>query len=145
MRQTGIALSQFLIVVALLIIVAAIALAPRLLGQSEKGKHTQAVEELEQIGLALDLYAKDNSDYPTTDQGLKALWEKPTLPPYPLDWKGPYLKVPIIRDPWGSNYIYIRPGIHNRHDYDLISFGADKKEGGTGNNEDIVNWTKGEE
>ena len=144
-RQYGLTSTQVLIVIVAIGIVAAVIIAPRLLGQAGKAQQAQAVEEIETIGIALDRYAKDNGDYPSTEQGLAALWEKPDKPPLPISWKGPYLKIPITKDPWGSDYIYIRPGIHDRYGYDLISFGSDGREGGTGDAEEIVSWIRPDE
>ena len=144
-RQSGLTSTQILIVLVVIGIVAAVILAPRLLGQAGKAQQAQAVEEIEKIGIALDRYAKDNGDYPSTEQGLAALWEKPEEPPRPIDWKGPYLQIPITKDPWGNEYVYIRPGIHDRYGYDLISFGSDGREGGTGDAEEIVSWIRPDE
>lgn len=114
-------------------------------------RHAKASEEIEKIGIALDTYAKDNGVYPSTEQGLKALWEKPEEPPYPINWTSAYLDEPIIKDPWGrikktdktdQKYIYICPGIHDEYGYDLISFGSDGRPGGNGDAEDIVSWIR---
>jgi len=144
-RQCGLTSTQMLIVIAVIGIVAAVIVAPRLLGQAGKAQQAQAVEEIETIGIALDRYAKDNGDYPSTEQGLAALWENPDKPPLPISWKGPYLEIPITQDPWGNDYIYIRPGIHNRYGYDLISFGSNGQEGGSGDAEEIVSWIRPDE
>jgi general secretion pathway protein G len=143
--QFGFTATQLLIVIVVIGIVAAVYYAPRILGQAGKALQARAAEEIEMIGIALDTYAKDNGDYPSTEQGLAALWEKPEQPPVPTDWKGPYLKVPITRDPWEKEYIYIRPGVHDRYGYDLISFGRDEREGGTGDAEDVVSWIRADE
>ena len=81
------------------------------------------------------MYELDNGTYPTTDQGLVALVRKPTTPPAPQNWKRPYLrKTP--KDPWGNDYVYACPGLHNKDDYDLFSYGPD----GIESQDDIVNW-----
>jgi general secretion pathway protein G len=144
-QQAGLTSTQLLVVVVVIAIVAAVILAPRILGQAGKALQAKAAEEIETIGIALDTYAKDQGDYPSTEQGLAALWEKPEKPPLPPNWKAPYLKVPITKDPWGHEYIYIRPGIHNQYGYDLISFGSDGREGGTGEAEDVVSWIRSDE
>ncbi|RKY03823.1 type II secretion system protein GspG [Candidatus Poribacteria bacterium] len=126
------------VVVALVIL--GVFVAPRVLKQSERALHAKASKMMEELIVALDLYAKDNGDYPTTEQGLKALWEKPETHPIPLNWNGPYISEPITKDPWGREFIYIRPGIHNRYTYDLISYGSDGMEGGKGTAEDLTNW-----
>ncbi|MCZ6680988.1 MAG: type II secretion system major pseudopilin GspG [Candidatus Poribacteria bacterium] len=143
--QSGLISTQLLVVIIIIGIVAAVVLAPRILGQAGKALQAQAAEEIETIGIALDTYAKDKGDYPSTEQELAALWEKPEKPPLPTSWVAPYLKIPIITDPWGNPYIYIRPGIHDRYGYDLISFGSDGREGGTGDAEDVVSWIRFDE
>ncbi len=144
-KQSGITLVQLLIVIAILVVIAAVLLAPRLLGQAGRALQTQAAEDIETLGIALDRYAKDNGDYPSTEQGLKALWEHPEKPPIPIYWLGPYIQIPITEDPWGNPYVYIRPGVHDQYGYDLISFGSDGVEGGSGEAEDVVSWIRRDE
>ena len=144
-KQSGITLVQLLIVLAILVVIAAVLLAPRLLGQAGRALQTQAAEDIETLGIALDRYAKDNGDYPSTKQGLKALWEHPEEPPLPIYWLLPYIQIPITEDPWGNPYVYVRPGVHDQYGYDLISFGSDGLEGGTGEAEDVVSWIRRDE
>ncbi len=144
-KQAGLTSIQILVVVIVIGIIAAVLLAPQLLGQAGRALQAQAAEEIEALGIALDRYAKDNGDYPSTEQGLKALWEKPEEPPRPINWTGPYMDIPITVDPWGNPYIYIRPGVHDSYGYDLISFGSDELEGGTGEAEDVVSWIRRDE
>ncbi len=136
---------KILFVIIVIGIIVAVVLAPRILGQAGKALQAQATEEIETIGIALDQYAKDNGDYPSTEQGLTALWEKPELPPIPTNWLDPYLAIPITKDPWGNDYVYIRPGVHNRYGYDLLSFGSDGREGGRGDAEEVVSWIRPDE
>ncbi|MBD3184869.1 type II secretion system protein GspG [Candidatus Poribacteria bacterium] len=138
---SGFSLVHLLIIIVVIVILAGVA-APRLLRQQEKARRTQANNDIDELGLALDIYANHNGAYPSTEQGLKALWEKPIIPPIPNNWQGPYLDKPILKDPWERNYVYIYPGRVNRYDYDLLSYGKDGISGGNGNNEDIVNWTE---
>ena len=144
-KQAGLTSIQILIVVVVLGIIAAVLLAPRLLGQAGRALQAQAAEDIETLGIALDRYAKDNGDYPSTEQSLKALWEKPEAPPSPINWLVPYIQIPITEDPWGNPYVYLRPGTHDRYGYDLISFGSDGVEGGTGQAEDVVSWIRRDE
>ena len=144
-QQAGLTSTQLLVVIVVIVIVGAVILAPRILGQAGKALQAKAAEDIETIGIALDTYAKDNGDYPSTEQGLTALWEKPEKPPLPINWKGPYLTIPITKDPWKHDYIYICPGVHDTHGYDLISFGSDGREGGTGDAEDVVSWIRPDE
>ncbi len=127
-----------------MVVIIAVVAAPRLLRQQEKGKRTIATNDIDNLGLALDIYASQNGTYPSTEQGLRSLWEKPIIAPVPSKWQGPYLDKPILKDPWDNNYIYIYPGKHDKHDYDLVSYGKDGAYGGKGDNEDINNWTEEE-
>ncbi len=82
------------------------------------------------MAAALHYYILDNRMYPTTKQGLEALLKKPTIPPIPSNWRGPYLgKIPL--DPWGYPYNYVCPGVHNKNSYDLSS-----------SNDRVANWDK---
>lgn len=137
---SGFSLVHLLIIITVVVILAGVA-APRLLKQQEKARRTQATNDIDELGLALDMYANHNGTYPSTEQGLKALWEKPIIPPIPGNWQGPYLAKPILTDPWDNSYVYIYPGRQNTYDYDLISYGKDGITGGDGDNEDTVNWT----
>ena len=139
--KSAFTLVQLLIIITVVVILAGVA-APRLLRQQEKARRTQATNDIDALGLAMDIYANHNGTYPSTEQGLKALWEKPIIPPVPSNWAGPYLDKPILEDPWESKYVYIYPGRHNTHVYDLLSYGKDRIAGGKGDNEDIANWTE---
>lgn len=144
-NQAGLTSVQIIVVVAVIGIIAAVLLAPRLLGQAGRALQAQAAEEIETLGIALDRYAEDNGDYPSTEQGLKALWEKPEEAPLPINWIEPYIDIPITADPWGNPYVYIRPGVHDAYGYDLVSFGSDGLEGGSGEAEDVVSWIRRDE
>ena len=134
-------LVRLLIIIAVVAILGGVA-APRLLRQQERNRRTEAANDIDKLGLALDIYANHNGAYPSTEQGLKALWEKPIISPVPGNWQGPYLDKPILEDSWDNDYVYIYPGRRNKHDYDLLSYGKDGIAGGKGSNEDIVNWTE---
>lgn len=142
-RHLGFSLIHLLIIIVVVVILAGVA-TPRLLRQQEKNKRTIATNDIDTLGIALDIYANQNGTYPTTEQGLKALWEKPITSPVPVNWQGPYVDKPILKDPWGNSYVYIYPGIYNKNDYDLISYGKDGMPGGKGDNEDITNRTEEE-
>ena len=95
---------------------------------------------MESLETALKLYKMDNSVYPSTEQGLQALVEKPESGTIPRKWrKGGYLEKGIVpKDPWGNEYIFLSPGVHG--DYDIISYGADGVPGGEDENKDINSW-----
>ena len=137
-RPNGFTLIELMLVVIILGILVA-AVVPRLVGRSEQARRETAKADIKgSLALSLDMYELDNGNYPTTAQGLEALAIKPSSPPAPTNWKGPYLKKKLPIDPWGHPYVYASPGTHN-DDYDLYSCGPDGSEGGDDN---IVNWDK---
>ncbi len=104
-----------------------------------KAKVVAARTQIENLSMALDTYYMDNQRYPSEDQGIAALWEKPILEPVPKNWDGPYLKKSVKKDPWDNPYEYIVPG-PNGLPYGIRSFGADGNPGGEGDNKDISSW-----
>ena len=124
-----------LVVVIIIIGLLAAFVAPKFFGKVSEAKQKSAKAQIELFGTALDSLRLDVGRYPTTDEGLKALREKPSG----MDkWKGPYLPKEIPKDPWDNPYLYKCPG--DNGEYDLISYGLDKAEGGDGENQDIVSW-----
>ena len=125
-----------LVVIIIGILVAMV--VPNLSGRGEQARVAAARADIEaNITAALDLYELDNGKYPTTEQGLSALISEPA--PEPTNWNGPYLKKKVVpKDPWGREYIYQSPGIHNKDEFDLSSQGPD----GIESEDDIVNWFK---
>lgn len=133
-------LIEIMLVVLIIGILAALAV-PRLVGRSQEARLTAALADIESnISVALDLYELDNGTYPSTEQGLGALIEKPTGSPTPANWNGPYLKK-IPKDPWARPYTYKSPGEHNTTTFDLYSWGPDGVEG---SQDDVANWEKSE-
>jgi len=131
----GFTLIELMVVIVIIGILAALAV-PKLAGRSESARVTAAEADIKgNISLALRLYEVDNGRYPTTQQGIRALLEKPTSSPVPRNWKGPYLEDEPV-DPWGNPYQYAHPGTHPPKDYDLYSFGSD----GVKSDDDITNW-----
>jgi general secretion pathway protein G len=120
------------------IIIAALSamVIPRLSGRSDQAKIAVAKSDIEaNIATALKLYELDSGgNFPTTSQGLQALRQKPTTPPVPSTWNGPYIEKDPV-DPWGNPYTYVSPGKH-RPDYDLSSKGKDVDSP----DDDIKNW-----
>jgi len=113
-------------------------------GQVDTARTTTAQAQISQIENALEFYRMDNGRYPTTEQGLRALVQRPTTAPEPHRWRPEgYLqggKVPT--DPWGQPYQYQQPGERNPHTFDVWSLGADGAPGGTGADADIGNWSE---
>ena len=138
MRRGGFTLIEVLVVIVVIAILATL-VAPNIFRNVGDARSTAARTQIETFGTALDAYRLDNGTYPTTAQGLGALWERPSIDP-PSNWKQPYLRKAVPRDPWGREYLYVFPGRVNPQGYDLQSLGADGKPGGDGENADIQSW-----
>ncbi len=139
--REGFTLTEILLVVIIIGVLAGM-IVPNLAGKSEQARRAAAKADIEaNLSMALDMYELDNGTYPTTSQGLKALVQKPSDPPVPENWSGPYLKKKVIpRDPWKNDYVYAFPGSHNTEGYDLSSLGQDGVESG----DDVISWQTGE-
>src|SRR3972149_5705170 len=133
-QERGFTLIEIMVVVIIIGLLAAL-VGPRLFGKVSNAKQKTAKAQIELFGTALDTFRLDVGRYPTSEEGLKVLREKPSGVE---NWQGPYLPKEIPVDPWGKSYVYKSPG--EKEEYDLISYGLDKAPGGTGENEDIVNW-----
>lgn len=140
-NAAGFTFIEIMVVVAILAILAAL-VVPRIMGRTDDAKRTAAKVQIRNIEGALQLYKLDNGVYPTTEQGLKALVEKPTVGVIPKKWKiGGYLpKLP--EDPWGNPYKYVSPVQKGDYkvEYEITSLGTDGEVGGEGVNADITNW-----
>ena len=136
-RAGGFTLIEVLVVIAILGILAAI-VVPRIMDRPDEAKRVAAKADINAIVQVLKIYRLDNGFYPTSDQGLAALVQRPTTNPAPANWKqGGYLDR-LPKDPWGGDYQYLSPGV--RGEIDVFSLGADRARGGEGNNADIGNW-----
>ncbi|KTD20415.1 type II secretory pathway protein LspG [Legionella lansingensis] len=134
-KQSGFSLIEIMVVVVILGILASI-VVPKIISRPDEARVVKAKQDVLAIQNALDLYKLDNGIYPSTDQGLLALVEKPTTTPAPRDWKQ-YLQA-LPKDPWGRDYLYLNPGEHS--EVDVFTLGADGQPGGTGINAEIGNW-----
>lgn len=133
----GFTLIEIMVVVAILGILAAL-VVPKIMGRPDEARIVAAKQDIAAIRQALNLYRLDNTRYPTTEQGLQALVERPAAGPIPGNWKpGGYLER-LPKDPWGAPYQYLNPGLHG--ETDVFSLGADGAAGGEGNNADIGSW-----
>lgn len=110
-------------------------------------KKTSASSQIQQYGSALQIYFLDCGRFPTTEQGIAALWEKPVLYPVPENWNGPYIDHEPSKDPWGTDFQYFSaestpmlPEVPQNLPFILISYGADKVKGGEGDASDIYSW-----
>jgi len=136
--QRGFTLIEIMVVVVILGVLAAI-IVPKFLGRPDEAKVTKAKVDIKSLEEALGLFKLDNGFYPSTEQGLKALVEKPEIGRIPEKFPaGGYLKR-VPNDPWGTPFVYISPGVHSR-DFDLISYGADGQPGGENFDADIKSW-----
>lgn len=132
--ERGFTLIELLIVLVILSLLAAL-VGPALVERLKPAKRTVAQAQIEEFMAALDNYYVDVGRYPSTEEGLQALREKPASA---KKWDGPYLKKEIPMDPWGNPYVYRAPGRNGG--YEIVSYGADGKEGGEGENADVNSW-----
>jgi len=137
--SSGFTLIELMVVIVILGILAGL-IIPRIMGRPEEARQMKAQVQIESIETALRLYKLDNGSYPTTEQGLQALVDAPTVGELPRAWReGGYLeKGKVPNDPWGNEYVYLSPGVHG--DYDLSSYGAEGQPGGEGKDKDINSW-----
>jgi general secretion pathway protein G len=138
-NERGFTLIEIMVVIIILGILASY-VAVKVTGRAEQAQRTQARVQIETLETALELYKLDNGSYPTTEQGLDALVETPTVGKLPRKWReGGYLEKSYVpKDPWGNDYIYLSPGLHG--DFDIMSYGDDGAQGGEGKDADIYNW-----
>lgn len=138
-KARGFTLIEIMVVIVILGVLAAL-VVPKVMSRPDEARAVAAKQDVASIQQALALYKLDNMRYPTTEQGLIALVQKPTTAPVPNNWKlGGYLdKLP--KDPWGNPYQYLSPGV--RSEIDIFSFGADGQSGGQGVDADVGNWDK---
>lgn len=139
LRVRGFTLIEIMVVITILGILAAL-IVPRVVGRTDDARVAAARQDIASIMQALKLYRLDNGRYPTTEQGLRSLIEKPNGEPVPNNWKqGGYLERSALpKDPWGKEYQYLSPGL--RGEIDVFSFGRDGQTGGEGPDADVGSW-----
>jgi general secretion pathway protein G len=138
-RQRGFTLVEIMVVVVIIGILGML-VVPKLLGRTGEARVTAARTDIATLMQALKLYKLDNQRYPTTEQGLQALVQKPTAGPAANGWKeGGYVEK-LPKDPWNNNYQYLQPGLHG--EIDVFSLGADGQPGGAGEDADVGSWDK---
>jgi general secretion pathway protein G len=134
-RVGGFTLLELLVVLGIIAMLAGI-VGPQVMKHMGASKTKATKVQIEDLAAALDMYKLDEGRYPTQQQGLSALIQKP------FDakrWNGPYLrKEKVPQDPWMQDYHYVYPGQHGS--FDLFSYGADEREGGEGEEQDINSW-----
>ncbi len=135
--RRGFTLIELVVVIIVLGLLAGL-VGPRILGRLSEAKTTTARTQIELLGVALDSYRLDNGNYPTTEQGLAALRDRPAREPLPANWGGPYLRKALPLDPWGRPYIYTVAPAQAASGFELRTLGKDGKPGGEGEDADII-------
>ena len=133
--EQGFTLLEMLVVLGIIAMLAGL-VGPQVMKQLGGAKSKTAKVQIEDLSATLDMYRLDMGKYPTSEQGLQALVERPDDA---KRWNGPYLsKNKVPQDPWGTDYKYESPGQKGK--FDLYSFGADGTEGGEGEDQDLASW-----
>jgi len=131
----GFTLIELLLVLVILAVLAVV-VVPKFTGRSQQAKEVAARTDIANLEVAIDAFEVDCSRYPTTEEGIQALIQQPSTL---TEWRGPYLKRGMPKDPWQNPYVYRCPGQHNPNGYDLYTLGLDGQEGG---GDDITNWSQ---
>ncbi|MFV1997434.1 MAG: type II secretion system major pseudopilin GspG [Acidiferrobacterales bacterium] len=135
--QRGFTLLEILVVIVILGIMASLIL-PNIMGRTDQARTIAAKNDIRTLTGALKLYRLDNGSYPSTEQGLGALVNRPTADPVPRNWKkNGYIEF-LPEDPWGRQYKFLNPGVNG--EIDVFTLGADGLPGGEGNATDLGNW-----
>ncbi|WP_290920647.1 type II secretion system major pseudopilin GspG [Halodesulfovibrio sp.] len=135
--ESGFTLIELMVVIVILGTLASI-VVPRFMDEPHKARVVKATMQIQNFSTAIKRFYLDNGYYPSTEQGLQALVQKPTTGKIPKRYPANgYINI-IPKDPWETDYVYIAPGIHET--FDILSFGADGEEGGTDENTDIQSW-----
>ncbi len=135
--ERGFTLIEIMVVVTILAILIAL-VAPKMVGRTDQARRVSTKAQIKNIEGALQLYKLDNGVYPSTEQGLEALVDLPTIGVIPKNWKEEGYLAKIPDDAWGNPYVYVSPG--SQGEYDLVSYGADSEPGGEGDDADIESW-----
>ena len=133
--EAGLTLIEMIVVLAIIALIAGL-IVPNVIGRPDEARVTVAATDLRTVSAALKMYRLDNGAYPTTEQGLEALAEKPTSAPVPTTFPQEGYLGEVPRDPWDRPYVYRSPGANGG--FDLMSLGKDGKPGGEGIDADIT-------
>ena len=134
--RAGFTLIELIVVIIVIGLLAGL-VGPQIVRHVSDASITTAKAQLELLDVALESYRLDNGRFPSTEQGLAALRDRPSGATLP-GWRGPYLRKPVPMDPWGHPYVYRAPGVRNPAGYDLSSLGRDGRVGGTGEDADLI-------
>ncbi len=135
MKRRGFTLLELVVVIIVLGLLVAL-VAPQIFGRVGEARDVAAKTQMSLLGTALDNYRLDNGSYPSTAQGLAALRTKPASGV--TNWRGPYLRKEVPMDPWGRPFVYASPGARNPNGFDILTLGRDGKDGGAGEDADII-------
>lgn len=136
-RDDGFSLLELMVVVVILSILALV-IVPRVIDRPDQARAARAATDLAAISSAVGLYRLDNFKYPTTEQGLQALVVQPSVAPLAPNWASNGYIARLPKDPWGQDYQYLQPGVHE--EFDIFTYGADGVPGGTGPDADVGTW-----
>jgi general secretion pathway protein G len=137
MRSRGFTLIELLVVIIVLGLLAGL-VGPQIVGHLSEAKSATARTQISLLGMALDSYRLDNGSYPTAEQGLAALRDRPTREPAPVNWRGPYLRKAVPLDPWGRPYLYGIPANRGAGEFEVRTLGRDGRPGGEGEDADVT-------
>ncbi|MDF1623325.1 MAG: type II secretion system major pseudopilin GspG [Pseudohongiella nitratireducens] len=140
-QSAGFSLIEIMVVLVIMGLLISI-LAPNVLGRADEARVQKVFADFSAIETSLRMYRLDNYDYPTSEQGLSALIERPTMEPVPANWKSDGYLESLPVDPWGREYLYLSPGQQGA--VDIFTYGADGVRGGEGQNSDYGNWQQQE-
>jgi general secretion pathway protein G len=135
--DSGFSLLELMVVVVIMSILALV-IVPRVIDRPDQARVARVRSDIAVLENAIKLYRLDNFRYPTTEQGLSALVERPTRDPVPQNWAQNGYVERLPSDPWGGEYQYLSPGVHG--EFDVFSYGADGATGGDGMDTDVGNW-----
>ncbi|WP_294606243.1 type II secretion system major pseudopilin GspG [uncultured Roseovarius sp.] len=137
--EDGFSLLELMVVVVIMSILALVVM-PRIIDRPDQARVARVQSDLAVLSGAVKLYKLDNFRYPSTEQGLLALTEAPTIAPVPQNYASNGYIDRLPQDPWGNSYQYLQPGIHG--EFDIFTLGADGVSGGDGVDADIGSWSE---
>ncbi|WP_101757514.1 type II secretion system major pseudopilin GspG [Oceanicoccus sp. KOV_DT_Chl] len=140
-KQSGFSLIEIMVVLVIIGLLVSI-VAPNVLDRADEARVQKVQADFAAIATSLKMYRLDNYNYPTSEQGLEALVDKPTIDPIPGNWKKNGYLEDLPLDPWGRTYLYLSPSEFGEGEYDIYSLGADGVTGGEDQNADIGSWMK---
>ncbi|WP_156820887.1 type II secretion system major pseudopilin GspG [Dasania marina] len=142
--QQGFSLIEIMVVLVIIGLLVSI-VAPNVLDRADDARVQKVQADFSTIATTLKMYRLDNYNYPTSEQGLEALVNKPSIDPIPSNWKKNGYLEEMPKDPWGRPYLYLSPSEFSDNDFDIYTLGADGVTGGEDQNADLGTWKKDNE